>query len=128
MKLNHDCVRDLLLEIEEKHIVDQLIHLSDFETFQVVKTYGLNECLYALQKLRENSLVIFHKSQDPQGYYLEFWIGGLAWDGHSYLDNIRSSSRWKKMKKHLSKAGSEVALPIAIDLATSLARKSVGLD
>lgn len=128
MKLNHDCVRDLMLEIEEIHIVDESIFLDEFLKFQTVQTYGFQETYYAVQKLREENLIIFHKRKDAQGTFLEFWLDGLTYNGHSYLDNIRSTSSWKSVKSTLTKFGTEVGLPIAVELASSLARKSVGLD
>lgn len=128
MKLNHDCVRDLMLEIEEVHIVDETILLKEFSKFQTVQTYGFQETYYAVQKLREENLIIFHMRKDAQGVFLEFWLDGLTYNGHSYLDNIRSDSIWKSVKSTLGKLGTNVALPIAIEIATAVARKSAGLN
>lgn len=128
MKLNHDCVRDLLLEIEEVHIVDETIFFEGFSKFQTVQTYGFQETYYAVQKLREEDLIIFHKRKDAQRTFLEFRLDGLTYKGHSYLDNIRSTSSWQSVKSTLKKLGSDVGLPVVVELASSLARKSVGLD
>lgn len=44
---------------------------------------------------------------------------GLTWEGHEFLDNIRSNTAWSKIKKYISEKGLELSFE-SIKKAASL--------
>lgn len=99
MRLDIDCIRDILLTIETncnsygEYYYPNLIFesLSDYD--EDVLTYhllalndgGYISCLYSDNSIEE--------------------ISSLTWEGHQYLDTIRPATVWDKTKTILSKSG-----------------------
>lgn len=93
MKLNHDCVRELLLYIEEK---------SDYKTIiypgEISIGYSSEDVLYAADKLLEANYLDGLKKNFMGSEMPQIAIRSLTWDGHLFLDNIRDKTIWDKTK------------------------------
>ena len=98
MKLNQDCVRDLLLYLEENlTLVD---HLS-VENISL-KNYSRDELLYTADKLYEAGYInCIRKIYDTTD--LIILVSSITYEGHQFLDNIRDDKDIKKTKSILSK-------------------------
>lgn len=125
MKLNHDCVRELLLAIESlpsetswypltKIVV--ITHLSS-------KSYSIEEISYAATCLKDANYIISQANFDPD-YYV---IKRLTWDGHQFLDNIRDDGAWKEVKKKVSILSS-ASIEILSSIASDFIKKKLGLS
>lgn len=98
MKLNHDCIRDLLLEIEEKKPFETLLVTYNFQNYDVYKKYSFNELMYCLSKLNEAG--ILDARVDVANNKINYYqIGNITFYGHEFLDNIRDDETWKKVKR-----------------------------
>lgn len=114
MRLNPDCVRDILLFVEDN---------TDYEKDCVTLNELLSELPY-----NENTLSYHISKMDSAELFEEVYYSGdgidlissLSWLGHSYLDNIRDNSIWSKTKSALGKLSS-VSLPILIQKAADIA-------
>ena len=102
MKLNPDCLRAILLTVEEK---------CNFHT-----PWEYEEIIYHIRLASQSGLI--------QGVH--YYDGGetiivsdLTPYGHEFLANIRSDSLWKKV---ISK-GADASLPILMELAKNIALK-----
>ncbi|GIN33487.1 DUF2513 domain-containing protein [Bacillus licheniformis] len=126
MKLNHDCVRSILLELEENLTLNDgvtLYQLKDFETF---KEYGYETSVYALTKLIEADFLNGSVSRaDNKIDYIG--VGSITWDGHQFLDNIRDNAVWSKTKDAV-KSLSSVSLSILSNVGESITKKLIGLE
>lgn len=126
MKLNHDCVRDLLIHIEEHLSYGFYMDVSVVE----LKNYSHEELLYAADKLLEANYLIGNKRYSIGAPLPDIRISSISWDGHQFLDNIRDDNVWKDTKNVLSKFSS-VSLSfmgnIASQVITSLVQKQLGL-
>ena len=114
MRLDHDCVRNFLLYLEENLEIDQKpvdvrnIHL---------KRYSENDIRYAAKKLSEAGYikVMMH----PYDNEIEIYVQEITWEGHKFLDTIRDNEVWRKTKGFLAKFAS-VSLSFTADVASQV--------
>lgn len=127
MRLNHDCVRDILLCIEDCTGDLNAIYRISYICDSLSSKYSSNEIEYHMHLLDEAGFI----------YGIKFFVSGdgilqrLSWKGHEYLDNIRDKSAWSKLKDgsiDLSCMSLDVLGQIAKELALSIAKKKLGLE
>ncbi|OCS82270.1 DUF2513 domain-containing protein [Caryophanon tenue] len=105
MRLNHDCVRDFLLEIEDKLGLDEQLFLHQIEELDCVNTYGRDTVIYSILKLKEANYINASVTYaDDEIYHLA--VSSITFDGHSFLDNIRDNTVWRKTKEITSSVSS----------------------
>ncbi|MED1303684.1 hypothetical protein BK704_28820 [[Bacillus thuringiensis] serovar konkukian] len=123
MKLNHDCVRDLLLTVEDtEHGVS--LPLDDLFQEERLRPYSNNDVVYTVQRLKEAGYLNVVDANTYDGY--EAFINHITWNGHQFLDNIRDKTVWEKTKEKASIVGS-VSLPILSELAKTYIADMLGL-
>ena len=98
MKLNQECVRDLLLYLEENLEANDIIDIKEIDL-----NYSKEELFYTAQKLGEAYYIDFNAHT---AFIENSTIKTITWDGHQFLDNIRDSEIWKKTKSASSKFAS----------------------
>ena len=95
MKLNHDCVRSIMLLTEEHLSYGQSIPFNKVE----ISGYSHEEILYAADKLLEAGYLQGEKLGFAGLGEPSIQITSISWDGHRFLDNIRGEGIWKDTKK-----------------------------
>lgn len=116
MKLNSDCIRDILITVEEN---SDFHHVTEYKTespFAILSKYSSEEILYHIMQCQKSGLI------DDVRYYdggKHTTIRDLSPSGHEFLANIRNDTIWKKV---VSK-GAGASLPIIIELAKEIALK-----
>lgn len=101
MKLNNECVRDLMLFIEENIGLNESLSINNVK----IKKYSLEDLIYTSKKLHEAGYInaeIEEYLDDDHSVY----IYSLTWSGHKFLDNIRDNNVWKTTKVIISKFSS----------------------
>lgn len=99
MKLNYDCIRDILLVIEETTTYNQDFTLSNHQ--EELSKYTLEELQY---HLRQCDLAGFlHKYQ----YNMDGDVSviDLSFQGHEFLNTVRPKTVWENTKTICSKLG-----------------------
>lgn len=126
MKLNYDCVRDVLLYLEDNLTINNSIAFpSDIKESLLLK-YSKDDLLYTVKILLNKKLIL---GDDNFNYATGMYtanIESLSFDGHSFLDNIRDNQVWSKSKKILS-AFKSVSIEIISQVATNVIYKKLGL-
>lgn len=85
MKLNYDCVKDILLFIENYDNLYKPLHgLDDFSSLD----YSDKDKFYSLKKLSEAGY-IDADIQVLSGPSMYVHIQDITWAGHQYLNSIR---------------------------------------
>lgn len=110
MKLNYDCVRDVLLYIEENieyiNADNDLAHKS-LNFGQVIKglpEYEKNDVIYSIEKLFEARFIALTSLyRNNSGEITKAQIADITWDGHDFLNNIREEVVWKATKTAANK-------------------------
>lgn len=126
MKLNHDCVRFLMLHVEENVPYGYFLNVNDIEH----EKFNSEELLYAADKLLEANFLDGNVLRSIGQPLPNIRIKSITWSGHQFLDNIRDDGVWKDTKKVVSKFSS-VSLSlignIASQILTSLIQNQIGV-
>lgn len=120
MKLNPDCIRDILLTIEEKTSYYNIFSY-DPETCDIerLKSYTEDEILYHIRQCNETGFLL----------KCSFTMSGschiidLTPMAHRFLADIRSDNVWNKTKDTAKKVGSsslDALMKIASGVVTAL--------
>lgn len=102
MKLNPDCVRDVLLSLEQ--LSDNGRVTFTFESFDFLReqlhleSYSTDEIEYHLRQCAMNGMLIGARF-GSDGW---FSIVDISPKAHEFLANIRDDQQWGKVKKGLS--------------------------
>ena len=115
MKLNHDCVRHLLIFLENNLTYQNSYWISDIE----LSDYSHDDLLYTAEKLYEAGYIDCDIIKTLSSNQPQILIKEITWNGHELLDNIRDNSVWTKIKKKLSGFAS-VSLPIINSVGASI--------
>lgn len=122
MKLNKDCIRDLLIYLE-----DNLSYTHRISTGSLsLKDYTRDELVYTVERLSEAGFINVSKICD-RPCTPTYFIFSLTYNGHQFLDTIRDNSIWKNTKTVASQLAS-VSLPIIQEIAISFIKTKLGLS
>ena len=124
MHLNNECVRDLLLAIEENLGINDKVSIDDFE----LPNYSNDELIYTALKLIEAGFINGDLSNMIDGSIFVY-VSSLTWDGHKFLDNIRDNEVWRKTKSIVSKFSSVslgIISNVAAQVITALIKQQLG--
>lgn len=124
MRLNPDCVRDILLTAEEtiQYRNNQLISMcysNNPAKFERLSKYSNAEIRYHIMQCRQHKFI-----QILSTTYETILIGDLTPLGHEFLTNIRSNTVWNKTISIANKLGS-TSLDILIKIATGVLTQSI---
>lgn len=100
MKLNYDCIRDILLYVEET-ITYEKDCISLDEILSSLDKYQPQEVIYHINELKSNDYfkgVLY-------GDNLPLKVADLSPKGRAFLQNIRDNSKWNKIKKNAINLG-----------------------
>lgn len=123
MKLNQNCIRDMLLYLED-NLYDKPLKIrsiaSNFE-----KDYTLDEIVYTFQKLQEAKFITTtHESECSKHSNIK----AITWKGHNFLDNIRDTkviSLAKKALKDFTSFSLEELARVCASIIFSRAQKHI---
>lgn len=132
MKLNHECVRSLLLTVEDASFSELKYGIGneDLPNKERLKEFSKDEIEYnAMLLIQAGYLSGINSSIDLAGNIM-FDLNGLTWQGHQFLDTIRDPKVWSDTKKVASKFASislSLTEKIASNVILGLIRKETGL-
>lgn len=128
MKLNADCVRDILLAVEDATEENKAFRYGKAGPCpQRLAPYTHSEIVYHFRQCRAARL-FEHYSGDDMGRLIV--VTDLSPDGHKFLENIRQDSAWGKIKNAAASAGSlsiSAFIQIALDVAGDILKSRFGL-
>ena len=126
MKLNNDCVRDILLCTEENTGYHTAIVISqDSMPFQILQAYNPEEVLYHIEQCKKADLI-----ETKNFINGGISINDLTPNGHDFLANIRSDTVWNDTKAVGQKIGItslSALLQISTGVVTTLIKSQLGL-
>lgn len=102
MKLNYDCVRELLLTLEENLVMDDSLSYPSLNLKQVCEKmpdFSRADIAYASTKLWE-AKYIEAKPIGADSKIITIVYSCITYEGHQYLDSIRDSKLWSTVKKN----------------------------
>lgn len=127
MKLKIDCVRDVLLELED--LPWGRNSPSDFKTS--IERHGREPVMYALAKLDEAQYINCQKvSVLATGQVRVDIVYDMTFAGHEFLSSIREEGVWDRLKGAMVDGGAEcfeVIKDIGIELLKAALIKKLGV-
>lgn len=99
MKRNWDTIRDLLTKVEACTLPTEMVRLSDFPNEQAA------EVSYHMALLIGAGLVNGQMVKTIGPDIKDFFAQKLSWEGHEFLDAIRSDTVWQKTKNVFAEQG-----------------------
>lgn len=108
MKLNPDCVRDVLLSVEKLHqieqvedgsVLDEPINLGMISTN--LPKYSKSDVFYTLKILGDGGLIDVDTQYADGGIVWYCEVSGLTFAGHEFIQKIRDNKQWGTIKKCL---------------------------
>ncbi|SHK39328.1 Hypothetical protein SAMN02745163_03744 [Clostridium cavendishii DSM 21758] len=124
MKLNPDCIRDILLTVEENTDFSTSMSYNENSSYDKLNKYSQEEIFYHINQCELSGLVT--KVEWILGG--SFYVRDLSPSGHEFLSNIRSDTNWSKTKEVATKVGSfslDILSKVAVSVATSLINKHI---
>ena len=120
MKLDYNCVRNILLTVESLEYGETLCN-KNFLSFELSKDYSKEQMEYTVLRLSESGYIPITSATEM--------IGGLIYsiEGHQYLDCIRNQNVWDEVLKKVSGFGN-VPFRILTETAFTLIRLKFGLS
>lgn len=88
--------------------------------------YAPDDIYYSMEKVVEAGFIELRKVKTLNGPYDGIVIG-ITWNGHQFLDSIRSDKVWNKAKEKVRKTIGSTSLQILSSVAVSVATKFLGL-
>jgi len=120
MKLDHECVRDLLLAIESV----ETIYSFDLEPFHkeqvVLQKYSYKTLCHTAILLNDGNFLIAKDKQFYDGM-VNVEIFRITPKGYEFLAKIKDLKKWKQILAKASKLG-EISLPIIAQIAWDIVR------
>ena len=122
-RLNHDCIRDILLFMEDK-----MGYKNSFITMEQIidglKDKYDEDCIdYHFRLMSRTGFFASKFYSDGMGRF-----SGFSWEGHEYLDNIRDQEAWtivKNATKDLNSISLDVIKELAKEVIMSLGKKGL---
>lgn len=118
MELKHECVRDVLLYLEEHQKLHQVINSNSIK----IREYTNDDIFYTVSKLTEAGYL----NADIREFCSTIPIKEITYSGHMFLNNIRDDKVWKETTKTISGLKS-VSLDIISQVAAAIILKMVGI-
>lgn len=123
MKLDIDCVRSLLMALEDVLQFDDDLHvpsvnLSSILSYPTLKDFSRPDVAYATEKLKEADFI---SATIQYGSLLIYDIRfhSITYAGHEFLEAIRPDTVWQETKSTLASIGT-YSIKAASDIAKSV--------
>lgn len=117
MRLNPDCIRDILLTVEETVDFSTHMQFPAAEDYPTLSEYPHEEVLYHVKQCELSGFLT------KVTWYIGSKSGCLIFDlspaGHAFLENVRSDTNWTKTKDIAKSVGS-TSLDALTKIATSV--------
>lgn len=107
MKLNYDCIRSVLLELEKNLDIDEdlrRVYVPIENLFQQLPKYEPKDILYTVEKLSEAGY-IKASIQYAGRMFNDGQVESITYQGHEFLESVRNNKLWENVKSILSKLG-----------------------
>ena len=119
MKLNQECVRQIMLTIESDIPYNHYLTKYDLINNEHLSSFSEDEILYSILRLDEAGFINCDIQPADNIPIYNLILSSLTWSGHQFLDNVRDPEVWRKTKAVTSKLAS-VSLTLISNIASEV--------
>lgn len=129
MKLNPDCVRDILLSVEEICTNNSgMNYNSDLNNNpELLRKYSYEEVVYHIKQCEKYGLLFNVKYVCNDYNKLDIYIKDLSSQGYFFIANIREDNIWNETKSIAENVGS-LSLPTLAQIADNIITKRIEMQ
>lgn len=122
MKLYPECIKEVMIFLEDKIILGEDIFLSTPCLYNYSENFSNEEFIYHLGQCKHHKLIFAQTchTNTSTGYQ----INNITPEGHAFLNTIREQSTWDK-SLHLFKKAKVYSLDALIQISTSVASAQI---
>lgn len=120
MKLNPECIRDIMFYLEENLTMNSDLEINEISVFDLPEklNYSIEEIADTLLVLDDaNFIVCYRNNGDDSIVALDIYR--ITYTGYQFLESIRPDSVWKKVQTISGNIGS-FSLNVISQIATSV--------
>jgi hypothetical protein len=119
MQRDWDLIREILIRVEELSSLKNVIRANEFE--------GYDEDLVSYHMyLLEQANLVEGSIKKHQNTGIMALLSNLTWQGHEFLDAIRSDSVWNKLKAIASEKSISMPFEIVKSSAITIIKGLIG--
>lgn len=125
MKLNVDCVRDVLLQMEKAEYGEPIYPKRIYET---LPRYSEDDINYSIVKMNEAGFIKASINSHIGYDYTIVRLDDITYQGHQFLANVRENKVWTATKSVMGKIGAtslQAATQIATSVVTELVKQTI---
>lgn len=122
MRINYDCIREVLMRLEDIIVLDKDLEFNDVDLDELcaeLPDYKKQDVAYSLLMLDEAEY-IHANIIGADGGIVNILVSGITFEGHKYLDTVRSSPIWEETKKTFKEKAIEMTIETIILVAKSI--------
>lgn len=122
MKLNYECMREVLLKLEELLELNENLTFKEMTVKEIINipalcnNFSKQDIAYSIYMLADANLIYYEAQHYKRliasekynfGFdkFIESNVKSLTYKGHEFLENIRSDTIWKKVIEKLKPLG-----------------------
>lgn len=129
MRLNPDCIREVLTYIEENqtYVNGTLGRLCAEDICDNITKFSRNDVRYSIKQLSNSDMLDSEIIKTASDSYI-IYIFDISPSGHEFLANIRTENVWNQTKKVANKVGSfsiDVLTKISVAIVTQLIQQNL---
>jgi len=126
MKLNPDCVRDILLLVEQETSLEEFLTVFPLTFPDSFKNYSAEEVMYHIKQCELSGFIEVASWYRGGGCLIKY----LLPDGHQFLEDVRSDNNWDKTKSIATTVGTyslDALKQIASGVIQAVVKAQLGL-
>lgn len=129
MRLNPDCIREVLTYIEENqtYVNGSLHRLYDSDICNEITNFSRDDVRYSIKQLSNSGMLDSEILKTSADSYI-IHIFDITPSGHEFLSNIRTDKVWNQTKKVANKIGSfslDALTKISVAIITELIKQNL---
>jgi hypothetical protein len=125
MKLDYDCIRTVLLALEDFEFISEELTSNYFSMDEIKElshssNFKISDIVYTLIILDEAGLIKINSiGKNVSGQIRYIFIERMTKEGHDFLENIKADNNWNKVKSIGEKIGA-ISINVISQIATNV--------
>lgn len=118
MRINPDCVRIVILTIENNLGVDEYWQLDDLMKYPLVQSFSKADIEYSLRQLTAENMIECDITRYIRNSF-SYIISDVTPEGHKLCDSFRNDNLWVKIKPYVKDVSTVSGLLSSVAVAVS---------